>query len=81
MRSLRSALNLVSEVVAGALPQGEFVDVVILNSAPELLGQVEAAGCLLVEPDPEERSRALTASLGGDSDPEEPPAARRWWPF
>ena len=37
LRSLRSALNLVAEVAAKALPQGEFVDVVILNSTPELL--------------------------------------------
>ena len=37
VRSLKPALNLVSEVVAKALPEDRFVDVVILNSVPELL--------------------------------------------
>ena len=64
MKSLRAALNLVSDTVAKALPSDRYVDVVILNSAPELLSTVERAGCLLVEPDPEERRRAL-AALGG----------------
>ena len=61
MRSLRAALNLVSDTVARALPKDLFLDVVILNSAPELLPEVERAGCLLVEPNPEERRRALAA--------------------
>ena len=61
MRSLRPALNLVSETVAKALPEDRFLDVVILNSAPELLPDVERAGCLFVEPLPNERQRALEA--------------------
>jgi hypothetical protein len=61
MRSMRAALNLVSETVAKALPRDRFLDVVILNSAPELLLDIERAGCLLVEPNPDERQRALAA--------------------
>jgi hypothetical protein len=61
MRSLRQSLNLVSDEVARALPPGRYLDVVILNSAPELLGDVERAGCLLVERDPIERQRAIEA--------------------
>ena len=61
LRSLRAALDLVSEIVARALPADRYLDVVILNSAPELLSEVESAGCLLVEPHPEERKRALSA--------------------
>jgi len=62
MSSLRGALNLISEAVARALPEDLFLDVVILNSAPELLEQVEEAGCLLVERDRMERERALDAA-------------------
>ena len=61
MRSMRAALNLVSETVAKALPGDRFLDVVILNSAPELLPDVERAGCLLIAPYPDERERALAA--------------------
>jgi len=61
MRSMRAALNLVSETVAKALPGDRFLDVVILNSAPELLSDVERARCLFVEPHPDERKRALAA--------------------
>lgn len=60
--SLRAALNLVSEAVARALPRDLFVDVLILNSVPELLASVEAANCLLVERDAEERRRACAAA-------------------
>ena len=62
MRSMRAALNLVSEAVAKALPGDRFLDVVILNSAPELLPDVERAGCLLIAPHPDERERALAAA-------------------
>lgn len=62
MRSMRAALNLVSEAVAKALPGERFLDVVILNSAPELLADVERAGCLLIAPNPDERERALAAA-------------------
>ena len=65
MKSMRAALNLLSDTVAKALPRDRFVDIVILNSAPELLPQVEGAGCLFVEPDPAERQRAL-AAIGKD---------------
>jgi hypothetical protein len=61
MRSLRAALNLVSDTVAKALPKDLFLDVVILNSAPELLPEIERVGCLFVEPNPDERRRALAA--------------------
>jgi hypothetical protein len=77
--SLRAALNLVSEAVARALPEDVFVDVLILNSAPELLEPVEAAGCLLVERDGEERRRARDAA---DSPAVvESPKPCRLWPF
>lgn len=66
VKSLRGSLNLVSEVVAGAIPRDRCVDVLILNSAPELLGNVEDAGCLFVERDPAERSRAIAALQAGD---------------
>lgn len=62
LRSLRFALNLVSEAVAHVLPEGDFLDVLVLNSAPELLAEVERARSLLVENDPDERARALSAA-------------------
>ena len=62
LRSLRFALNLVSEAVARSLPDGNYLDVVVLNSAPEWLDQVERARSLLVENDPDERARALAAA-------------------
>jgi hypothetical protein len=62
MKSIRAALNLVSEVVAKALPGDRYLDVVILNSAPEILLEVERAGCLFVERHPDERRRALAAA-------------------
>lgn len=81
MRSLRSALNLVCRTVGAGLPEDRFVDVVILNSAPELLAGVEAAGCLLVERDPRERGRALEgARAAADGAPEET-GGGGWWPF
>lgn len=78
--SLRGALNLVCEAVARALPEDVFLDVLILNSAPELLARVEEAGCLLVVRDKAERQRACDAA----SQPPEPGDAqprRRLWPF
>lgn len=78
--SLRAALNLVSEAVARALPEEMFLDVLILNSAPELLVRVEEAGCLLVVRDEAERQRALkAASRSPDAEEERP--SRRFWPF
>ena len=83
LRSLRMALNLVSEVIADALPEDRFIDVAILNSAPELLQDVERADCLIVIGDAEERRRALTAA--SDPDPgvhdEQETSRRWWWPF
>lgn len=78
--SLRGALNLVCEAVARAIPEDVFIDVLILNSAPELLDRVEAADCLLVERDHEERRRALEAAKGQPEDPGSPPR-RRLWPW
>ena len=66
LRSLRFALNLVSEAVAHVLPEGDFLDVLVLNSAPELLIEVERARSLLVENDPEERARALSAASANE---------------
>ncbi len=80
LRSLRFALNLVSEAVARALPDGEFLDVVVLNSAPELLERVESANSLLVEKNPQERLRALRAAA--DTSPGSVEPKRPWyWPF
>ena len=81
MGSLRGALNLVSETVAGALPEDRFLDVVILNSAPELLEDLERAECLFVVRDAEERRRALAAASGQavGSEPDSP--RPWWWPF
>jgi hypothetical protein len=83
MRSMRAALNLVSGAVARALPSETFLDVVILNSAPELLEQIEAAGLLLVENDVEERQTALRAlHVAEPAPPPLPPRSRPWWwPF
>jgi hypothetical protein len=78
LRSLRQALNLVSEAVARALPPEQYLDVVILNSAPELLEPVERTGCLLVERDPLERERALEAARQAPDD-DEPAAGRVRW--
>ncbi len=81
MKSLRAALDLVSEAVAQALPEGRYVDVVILNSAPEMLADVERSGCLLIERDAGERQRALEAS-SKDPDMVDPKSAGPWWwPF
>ena len=79
LRSLRFALNLVSEAVARVLPDGDYLDVVVLNSAPELLGEVERARALLVENDAEERNRALAALAAGEALPEG--TKKPWWRF
>lgn len=78
--SLRPALNLVSEAVARSLPEDLFLDVVILNSAPELLQAVEAARCLLVERDSDERRRACAAATEAPivETAQKPPW---YWPF
>jgi hypothetical protein len=79
LRSLRSALDLVSETVARSLPEGQYLDVVVLNSAPELLEAVERTGSLLVERDPAERARAL-AAVSGEDQPG-PATKGPWWRF
>lgn len=81
MRSLRMSLNLVSEIVADVLPEAVHLDVLILNSAPELLDRVESAGCLLVERDPDERRRALEAAAAPVGDARTTGRRRPWWPF
>jgi len=81
VRSLRPALNLVSEVVAGALPEDLFLDVAILNSVPELLEDVERADCLFVVRDAEERRRALEAAANPGLYGEPETGRRWWWPF
>ncbi len=83
LRSLRRVLNQVSAIVSGALPNGTAVDVIILNSAPELLEVVEAAGGLIVEGDPDERRRALEAAAAAPAE-DDGFIARKgpwWWPF
>jgi hypothetical protein len=79
--SLRSALNVVSEAVADALPKSSFLDVLILNSAPELLDRIESVDALFIERDPSERRRALAAAAAGGPALEPLPARRWWWPF
>ena len=81
VRSLKPALNLVSEAVARALPEDRFVDVVILNSVPELLQRVEALDCLLVERDPEERRIAVAAGEEDREGKRDGDGRRRWWTF
>lgn len=81
MRSLRLALNVISEVVAASLPNGRFLDVLILNSVPELLLEVERAECLFVERDLEERQRALAAAADDAGALEPLPPRRSWWRF
>ncbi len=83
LRSLRRVLNQVSAIVAGALPDGFAVDVIILNSAPELLEVVEEVGGLIVESDPDERHRALEAAAAGPTEDEGsyPRKGPWWWPF
>jgi hypothetical protein len=77
--SLRAALNLVCEAVARALPEDRFLDVLILNSAPELLASVLAAGDPIVVRDDDERRRAVDAAAESSSG--EPPKRGRfgWW--
>lgn len=81
MYSIRAALNLVSEGVARALPADRYLDVVILNSAPELLASVEGVGTLVADNDPEERSRARAAALDLEGYTPLPPRRRWWWSF
>ena len=79
--SLRSALNVLSEAVADALPESEFLDVLILNSVPELMEKIEGVDSPFVERDPTERRRALAAAAAGGSEIEPMPPRRWWWPF
>lgn len=81
LRSVRSALNLVSEAVSRCLPDDRYLDVVILNSAPELLEDIEDRGVLVVERDAAERRRAREAALDLDGYAPLPPRRRWWWPF
>lgn len=81
VRSVRSALNLVSEAVSRSLPDDRYLDVVILNSAPELLDAIEAAGELVVENDAQERQRARDAASDLEGYAPLPPRRRWWWPF
>jgi len=81
MSSIRSALNLVSEGVARALPADRYLDVVILNSAPELLEAVERVGVLVADNDPTERDHAMEAARNLEGYVPLPPQRRWWWPF
>ncbi len=84
MGAMRAALNTICDAVARVIPSSEFVDVVILNSAPELLLPVEDAGCLLLERNPKERRKALDAAFAqrnaaGNTPPEPVPKRAPWW--
>jgi len=83
VRSLRSSLNLVSAAVARSLPEDLYLDVLILNSAPELLTAVEAADEPFLVRDAHERECALAAMAAPAdlAEPERPPSPRRWWWF
>jgi hypothetical protein len=81
LRSVRSALNLVAEAVSRSLPDDRYLDVVILNSAPELLDAIEANGELVVENDAQERLRAREAASDLEGYAPLPPRRRWWWPF
>jgi hypothetical protein len=81
LRSLRNSLNLISEAVAGAIPRDRCVDVLILNSAPELLVDVEGVGCLFVERDAEQRRLASEAARQGREGVRERTESATWWPF
>jgi hypothetical protein len=78
--SLRSALNLVSEAVARALPDDTYLDVLILNSAPELLEAVAGTGAPFVVRDDAERRRAVEAAGVAAAGTEAEVRPRfRWW--
>jgi len=81
LRSMRSALSVVSGAVAASLPEDQYLDVVILNSAPELLVDIEQAGLLLVVNDPDEHATALAAARAPADEPSPEPTAppRAWW--
>jgi hypothetical protein len=81
VRSMRSSLNLVSEAVARSLPDDLYLDVLILNSAPELLAIVESAGEPFLVRDAGEREGALAAMDAAEEvvEPEQPRPRRRWW--
>ena len=79
---MRSSLNLVSEAVARSLPEDLYLDVLILNSAPDLLAAVEASGEPFLVRDAHEREAALAAMEAPEDLPEpEQPRTRRWWWF
>lgn len=79
LSSVRSALNLVSEAVARALPPEAYVDVVILNSAPELLAEIQNSGELIVVVDAEEHQLALDATSSSSTAVIEEKPASPWW--
>jgi hypothetical protein len=81
LKSLRGSLNLVCETVAGAIPGDRCVDVLILNSAPELLADVESAKCLFVERDPAQRKLAADAALEALEGDRGRTGSTTWWPF
>ncbi|MGD9253121.1 MAG: hypothetical protein PVG92_04225 [Holophagae bacterium] len=81
LKSLRTALNIVSEAVADSLPPDRYLDVLILNSAPELLMTVEEAGGLFAERDPDERRRALRAADVDGNAPDLGLTRKGCWPF
>ena len=79
--SIRSALNLVSEAVSRSLPDDRYLDVVILNSAPELVESIERHGVLIAECDAAERQRVREAAGDLAGYAPLPPRRRWWWPF
>ncbi len=78
MGSMRSALDLISQITAGALPTGDFVDVAILNSVPELLVAIDDADCLVVDNQPEVRQRVLADARDPQRVPGALPPRKKW---
>ncbi len=80
--SLRASLDLVAAAVAASIPGDSYLDVVILNSVPELLEALERTGNPLVVRDRDELERAFAASRG-DPPPSPGPAPKKpwYWPF
>jgi len=81
LSAVHAALNLVCQAVAKAITDKTFLDVVVLNSASELLPTLEQAGCLLTEVDREERQRALWAADHPEAQESQQEPPRGWWPF
>lgn len=78
--SVRRALDLVARAVAESIDRDQFVDVVILNSAPELLAPVARSGLCLTAPNPDEWRRSLQAAeTPSEGAAEDVAGSVPWW--